>query len=167
MRRPPLLTILATIVASALLPSLDIPVTEQALALTATGRGDQIYQCSTAPAAIGGYAWTLVGPKAVLSDAHGVVIGRHYAGPTWEASDGSKVVGKVLAKQPSPNGGVDWLLLKMGSTSGGGLFATVTYIRRLATSGGAAPSTGCAADTAGRSVSIPYSATYEFYHYQR
>ena len=162
-----MLTVSAAIVAAALLPSLDIPVTEQALALSATGRGEQTYQCSTAPAATGGYAWTLVGPKAVLSDARGAVIGRHYAGPTWEASDGSKVVGRVLAKQPSPNGGVDWLLLKAVSTSGPGLFATVTYIRRLATTGGAAPSSGCVADTAGHRVSVPYSATYEFYHYER
>ena len=107
------------------------------------------------------------GPKAVLSDAHGAIIGRHYEGPTWEAADGSKVVGQVLAKQASPTGGVDWLLLKATRTSGPGRFATVTYIRRLATTGGVAPATGCAADTAGRTASVPYSATYEFYRDQR
>ena len=161
-----MLTPAATLMASGLLASLDVPVTDQALALTAIGRGEQVYRCSAAPAAHG-YAWVLVGPKAVLSDARGAIIGRHYEGPTWEAADGSKVVGQVMAKQPSPTGAVDWLLLKATRTSGPGRFATVTYIRRLATTGGVAPATGCAADTAGRTASVPYSATYEFYRYQR
>ena len=152
--------------ASALLASLNIPVTEQVLTLTATGRGEQVYRCAAA-APGSGYGWTLIGPKATLSDAHGVVVGRHYAGPTWEAADGSKVVGQVLAKQASLTGGIDWLLLKAASASGPGRFATVTYIRRLNTVGGEAPASGCSPDTQGRTAAVPYSATYEFYHYQR
>ena len=161
-----MLPLLAAAAASALLPSLGIPVTEQALFLSATGRGDQVYKCSTDPAK-GGYGWVFVAPKAVLSDARGSVIGRHYAGPTWEAADGSKVFGSVSAHHPSPTGGIDWLLLKPTSTSGPGRFATVTYIRRLDTKGGKAPADGCSAETQGHTVAAPYSAVYEFYHYQR
>ena len=68
----------------------------------------------------------------------------------------------MLAKQPSPSGGVDWLLLKATSTSGPGRFATVTYIRRLDTVGGRAPpASRCSSGTQGRTTAAPYSATCE------
>jgi hypothetical protein len=33
------------------------------------------------------------------------VFAKHYAGPTWEAADGSKIVGKALANEPAPKAG--------------------------------------------------------------
>jgi hypothetical protein len=44
-----------------------------------------------------------------------------------------------------------------------GLFDDVSYIQRLATVGGNAPSTGCDADHLGTIVQVPYSAEYVFY----
>jgi hypothetical protein len=38
----------------------------------------------------------------VLRSRSGRILAKHYAGPTWEASDGSKVVGEVAAKSPAP-----------------------------------------------------------------
>ena len=62
----------------------------------------------------------------------------YYAGPTWEASDGSKVVGVVKAKVDAPDPrSIPWLLLETHGTGKAGMFAKVTSIQRVATVGGA------------------------------
>jgi hypothetical protein len=38
-------------------------------------------------------------------NGQGKRIGGHYAGPTWEANDGSKVVGEVLQRADAPRPG--------------------------------------------------------------
>jgi hypothetical protein len=45
----------------------------------------------------GQYEWAFVGPVATLYSPTSADVGKYYAGPTWEASDGSKVTGKQLA----------------------------------------------------------------------
>ena len=126
-------------------------------------QGVQIYTCQ--PQANSGYAWTLKAPDAHLLDLRGDVRAIHYAGPTWESTiDGSKVVGAVLARANSAEAGaIPWLLLRAASTSGGGLFGPVTFIQRLSTDSGAAPSTGCEAATVGAELRVPYSTIYYFY----
>src|SRR5579871_4777870 len=64
-----------------------------------TGTGDQVYTCS---ATGGQFAWTLKAPDATLTDEKGGVVGKHFAGPTWQAQDGSSVVGEAIATSPSP-----------------------------------------------------------------
>jgi hypothetical protein len=142
---------------------LAVPASDSALVLRAPARGVQQYRC-TASTGGSGYGWTLLGPRAELFDDAGRPVARHYAGPTWEAADGGKVVGAVVAKTASPDGaGVDWLLLKAKASPLTGAFAAVSYIRRLQTQGGQAPATGCTAATAGAAADVPYSAVYEFY----
>ena len=53
----------------------------------------------------------------------------HFAGPTWQASDGSKVVGELVAKDagPDPNA-IPWLLLAAKSTQGPGVLARTVSI---------------------------------------
>jgi len=127
----------------------------------AAAKGSQVYECQ---AAEGGYAWKLVGPDAELSDAAGARMGKHYAGPTWEALDGSKVVGAVAKKADAPDpGAVPWLLLTAKSTEGAGTFAKVTSIQRVDTAGGVAPAGGCDGASTGKRQSVPYTATYYFY----
>jgi hypothetical protein len=46
-----------------------------------------------------GFAWTLLAPEAFLFDRAGRKIGSHYAGPTWETFDGSKVGGGEGARR--------------------------------------------------------------------
>ena len=122
------------------------------------GQGVQIYRC--APSG-GGFAWHLVGPEAVLSDAAGARIGNHFAGPTWQANDGSRVVGEAVASSASPDAGaVPWLVLHAKSHAGAGAFASTTFIVRMHTVGGAAPGQGCDRVQAGHESRIPYSATY-------
>lgn len=121
------------------------------LLLHAKGDGVQIYSCTDTH-------WELKAPDARLLDAHGRVIGRHFAGPTWHLDNGGEVKGKAIAKQPAPDGSsAPWLLVQAVSSSGS--LAGVTYIRRTDTHGGAAPKSAC---TSGE-LRVPYTATYEFY----
>lgn len=127
----------------------------------AFAKGVQIYSCK---AAGGSYAWTLKGPDATLSDAKGHAIGKHFAGPSWQAADGSVVVGETLNASPSPDAGaVAWLVLHAKSHSGNGEMANVQYIVRTRTEGGVAPATGCDASHASAEVRVPYSAVYLFF----
>jgi hypothetical protein len=136
------------------------PANESVVA-KASAQGTQIYECQASEA---GFAWKLVGPDAVLTDAAGTRIGRHYAGPTWESVDGSKVVAALAQKVDAPaHGAVPWLLLSAKSTEGKGRFANVTSIQRVDTEGGVAPASGCDATVAGTRQSIAYRATYYFY----
>ena len=138
------------------------PPAGEVLDFQAAAKGVQIYECRKADDQ---YAWALVGPEAELFDAGGAKIGRHYTGPTWEAADGSRVVGKVAAKADAPDGkGVAWLLLTAASHEGSGRMADVTSVQRLDTQGGAAPATGCSAEHAGERTRSPYQANYLFYH---
>ena len=145
--------------------SLPVPlaVGDSVVLLKAQASGVQVYTCQAAPPKDGvpTYAWVLKGPEAALSGSDGARIGRHYAGPTWEAADGSKVVGVPLASAASP-GNVPWLLLAAKSTSGRGRFSKVTYVERVLTSGGVAPKSADAAQ-AGAEARVPYTATYVFY----
>src|SRR5216683_2574068 len=70
------------------------PANEEVV-LMAHASGSQIYVCQ--PGADQKLAWTLKTPEADLSDAKGVNIGRHFAGPTWKHADGSEVTGKAAA----------------------------------------------------------------------
>ena len=70
----------------------------------------------------------LKAPDAGLFDERGRWIGRHFAGPTWEAlEDGSKVIGTQIEKTSAPKGGdILWLLLKRNAGAGKGRFNRVT-----------------------------------------
>jgi len=69
----------------------------QAVLSTARGVGVQIYVSKPGAMVAGAFEWMLKAPEAVLLDSDGKKIGKHYAGPTWEANDGSKAVGKKPA----------------------------------------------------------------------
>ena len=124
-------------------------------------QGVQVYVCSQADAA---YAWRLKAPDAVLMDAAGHRVGHHFAGPTWQAEDGSAVVGDALVASPSPKAGaIPWLVLRARSHAGTGLFASTAYVVRSDTDGGAAPATGCDASHADAETRVDYTATYSFF----
>ena len=116
------------------------PPEGQVLALAARAAGVQIYECKAAKEDPSQFSWTLKAPEADLKDLSGKPVGKHYAGPTWEASDGSKVVGEVVAKRDAPEAAaIPWLLLRAKSTSGNGIFSVIASIQRLQTSGGSPP----------------------------
>jgi len=132
------------------------------LLLHAAARGAQIYTCKVKAAEPAAFEWVLKAPDAELFDQSGAKIGRHYAGPTWESTDGSRVVGEVMQSSPV-QGAVPWLLLRATSDKGAGTLASVKYIQRVDTAGGLAPSGGCDAAHAGAEAHVEYSANYDFY----
>jgi hypothetical protein len=133
------------------------PPAGQALVGVFAARGVQVYQCT-------GGVWVFVEPAANLVGWAGhrgtVRTAVHFRGPSWESTDdGSLVTGAAIASVPV-TGSIPQLLLRAASNRGDGVFGAVTYVQRLATSGGAAPAGGCAE---GQSTGVPYRAEYRFY----
>jgi hypothetical protein len=137
---------------------------EQTLALQAQASGFQIYTC-VANGDASRFAWALQGPEAELFDSAGRKIGKHYAGPTWESVDGSKVGASVKTRAESPDGkAIPWLLLGATSNAGTGVLAHVASVQRLNTTGGATPPAQlCDEEHVGTENRVPYTATYYFY----
>jgi hypothetical protein len=136
------------------------PVNEQLL-LQVHAKGDQIYSCKSDGAQ---FNWTLKAPDAQLFDKSGKAFGKHFAGPSWEANDGSRVTGKAVANVPSPDAGsVPWLLVNILTHDGTGVLSRATTIQRVNTKGGKAPASGCDASHTGQELRVPYEADYLFY----
>ena len=117
--------------------------------------GVQIYRWSDT-------AWIFVAPDAVLSaDADGKTrVGTHYAGPTWEGG-GGKIVGAVAQRCTKNATAIPWLSLTAGPGEGSGIFRGVTFIQRVHTTGGLAPS--APGFSTGAEARVPYTAEYFFY----
>jgi hypothetical protein len=152
--------------------------------------GSQNYACSPSGA---GFAWVLFTPEATLFNDSGKQLITHFFSPNpeepnadarvvadgairaaWQHSRDTSSVWASAAAPPSfdpefvqPNS-VPWLKLKVvgrqEGPSGGDTLTRTTFIQRVNTLGGLAPSTGCsgAADV-GKKAFIPYSADYVFY----
>jgi len=112
----------------------------ETIVLTVHAEGAQVYECK--------------------AGADGKTVGRHYAGPNWEHSDGSAVVGKSAGSVPgaTPND-IPWLKLDVISRRGSGILAGVTTVQRINTKGGKLEG---ACDKAGAYSNVPYSADYVF-----
>jgi hypothetical protein len=122
--------------------------------------GVQIYVCK--PDQNNHLAWTFKAPQADLYDASGKLVAKHYAGPSWEATDGSKITGKVMQQMPNSQqpGSIPLLLLKATNAGGPGQLASVRYVQRWNTRGGAAPLHPCVQE--GQEGRSPYLADYVF-----
>ena len=139
---------------------LQPPASEQLL-FQVHAKGDQIYICQEGATQFG---WALKAPDAQLFDKDGKPFGKHYAGPTWEAADGSTVKGKAAANAPSPDAdSIPWLLVSVIERGGKGVLSPVTSIQRINTKAGKPPATGCDSTHAGREQRVPYEADYVFY----
>lgn len=136
----------------------------QVLATQVHASGVQIYECRPSKGDATRFEWTFRAPEADLSDRTGKIVGKHYAGPTWEAKDGSKVVAEVIARDNGPDpAAIPWLLLRTTSATGSGVFSQTQSIQRLHTVGGKAPAEGCNETQNGNQVRVPYTADYLFY----
>jgi hypothetical protein len=137
----------------------------QSLLFKAAAKGVQIYICTAKAESKNDFEWTLKAPMADLFTDRGVLLGKHYAGPTWElTSDGSQVVGVVSNKVNAPQkDAIPLLLLKAKSYQGTGMMSSVSWIQRLDTLGGKAPVTGCDLAHQQAKVRVPYTANYYFY----
>jgi hypothetical protein len=144
--------------------------------------GTQNYICLPSGA---GFAWTFFGPQATLFDDDDKQVITHFLSPnpvengtpraTWQHSkDTSAVWARATPATTSSDpafvaaGAIPWLRLEVvgdqdGPTDGHKLTAT-TFIHRVNTSGGVAPSTGCTLSTdVGKKALVPYTADYFFY----
>ena len=145
-------------------PELQVPP-NSSLVLKARGKGVQIYECTAKADDKKAFEWKLKAPEAELFDEKGEKVGKHFAGPTWQATDGSSILGSVMGKADAPDGqAIPWLMLTTVG-KGPGIFANVMHVQRLDTSGGKAPADGCDAAHAKSKAEtrVPYEATYYFY----
>jgi Protein of unknown function (DUF3455) len=134
-------------------PALAAP--GESVVATLHAEGAQVYECKAA--ADGKLAWTFREPIATLV-LDGKTVGRHYAGPNWEHTDGSAVVGKVVANAPGQSAGdIPWLKLEVVARRGSGMLSGVTTVQRINTVGGTYSG---ACDKAGALHSAPYAADY-------
>src|ERR1700676_5379262 len=125
--------------------------------LTVHAEGAQVYECKAGTD--GRLTWAFREPIATLM-ADGKTVGRHYAGPNWEHSDGSAVVGKAIGNAPGATASdIPWLKLEVTSRRGSGVLTGVTTVQRINTQGGKLEG---ACDEAGSFKSAPYAADYVF-----
>src|SRR5947207_7727947 len=152
----PLLAIAASGPAKAEVPA-SIAAPGETVVATWHAEGAQVYECKAA--ADGKLAWAFREPIATLL-ADGKTVGRHYAGPNWEHSDGSAVTGKAAGNAPGATANdIPWLKLSVVSSRGSGTLTGVTTVQRIKTQGGKLDG---ACDRAGSFRSAPYSAEYVF-----
>lgn len=159
------------------------------LYLSGHAQGTQNYICL--PTA-NGVAWTFFSPQATLFfDFNlGPISGRqqiitHFLSPnpqengtgraTWQSSiDTSEVWAKTATNGSSTDpgfvaaGAIPWLLLQEVGTkagpNGGQILSQTSFVQRLNTQGGVAPSTGCTVGgDVGSTALVPYTADYFFY----
>jgi hypothetical protein len=137
--------------------------------------GTQNYICLVA-----GQAWTFIGPQATLFDDDNDQALTHFLSPnpvesgvaraTWQHSKDTSAVW-ALAEQSSTDpayvapGAIPWLRLRIvgsqAGPAGGEKLLPTTYIQRVNTAGGVAPSPTCA--QAGARAFVPYETDYVFF----
>ena len=149
--------------------------------------GTQNYECQPIGA---GFGYVLFTPEATLFNDHFDQLITHFFSvnpdpddngairATWEDSrDTSTIWAKAIAQADHSTdptfveqGAVAWVLLEVvghmdGPTGGDRLSDETTFVQRLNTHGGVAPSTGCASSAdIGTKAFVPYRADYFFYH---
>ena len=126
--------------------------------------GTQNYTCQQTS---NGYAWTLVAPSATLVDDAGEQVMTHFGGPTWQAPDGSQIVGARVDGVTVSSDAIPWLLLQVTSAApgpaGGDRLTGTTFIQRVNTTGGLAPTSGCDGYSVGAARNVEYTSDYYFY----
>ena len=132
------------------------PPGNETLVQQARAAGDQIYTCD-------GSGWVFTRPDAKLFAESGNQVGSHFAGPTWEWSDGSRVTGRPVANATPDSDSIPWLLLTATEHRGDGVMSRVSSIQRLSTKGGKAPTSRCDASHKGEETRVHYTAVYFFY----
>jgi Protein of unknown function (DUF3455) len=138
-----------------------IAAPDMAPVVTLHAAGAQIYECKAGDD--GKLAWTFREPIAALF-LDGRTVGRHFAGPVWEHSDGSSIVAKALASAPGAAADdIAWLKLEVSAHRGTapGVLSGIDVVQRINTHGGVLHGP---CDKAGDLRAAPYAADYVFLH---
>ena len=147
---------------SGIAASLRAPADEDP-AFVLRGEGSHAFECRPLASDPNRFGWAFATPDVTLYDA-GRPIARHVAENTWEAiGDRSIVNGVLRARQDAGASNLPWVLFRTQSTADTGLFAGVTSVQRVNTTGGVAPSDGCDASNAGKETRVAVAADYYFY----
>jgi Protein of unknown function (DUF3455) len=146
-------------------PSLPSPLCDSIRVPEGNKLSHRVYALGVQVYRWNGTAWAFVAPEATLfaNANYNGEVGTHYVGPTWESNSGSKVVAaRVPGTGCTPDStAIPWLLLQKVSTEGPGIFHRVTYIQRVNTTGGIAPT--APGSVVGEESEVPYTAEYYFY----
>jgi len=140
--------------------------------------GFQNYECQPVDA-LGHVDWTLFTPQATLFSDENAQLITHFNSPnpdegpvvraTWQDSvDTSMVWARAVAVATVDPGAIPWVkLVRVGSRvgpTGGTTLSDTTFVQRVNTHGGLAPSTGCdQLPDVGKKAFMPYTADYVFY----
>jgi len=145
-------------------PEISVSSDTNKVSFHGLGVGFQVYTWD-------GTRWGSAVPDATLFDEDGNVVGMHFGvfaanggfvGPAWQSNSGSTVVGKLPpAAVTVDTDAVPWLRLQASTTEGPGIFAETTFIQRVNTTGGKAPS--APGTFVGQVARVPYIADYYFY----
>ena len=148
---------------STLPPAVQVPAGHK-VTIETVGSGTITYECRAKADMPGQYEWFFAGPDARLSDRAGRTVGRYYGPPaTWESTDGSRLTATQVAVSPAAPGNIPLQLVKANPATGMGAMSGVSYIQRVATRGGVAPSLPCAAGNLGARQLVQYQADYILY----
>lgn len=160
-------------------PTLQVPAGNHVF-LKGHAVGAQQYVCLKPGT---GTPWAFFGPQATLFKDNGKQILTHFlssnpdeggtARPTWQDSkDTSTVWAKPIATYSDAPvvepGAIPWLLLEVVGTqegpTGGDKLTATTFIHRVNTSKGVAPSDGCSVPAdLGKKALVEYETDYYFY----
>lgn len=141
-------------------PAVQVPAGHK-VAMETVGVGEITYECRIRTGTTDQWEWVFVGPDAKLMDRSGKVVGRYWGPPaTWENMDGSKVTATQVAVAPAAAGSIPLQLVKANPAMGQGAMTGTTYIQRVATQGGVAPTAAC---TPNAKQIVKYQADYIFY----
>lgn len=163
--------------------NIEVPAPNEVF-LVGRAYGTQNYECQPVRS-LGRVGWVLFTPQATLFGDQDEQLTTHFFSPnplengivraTWQDSrDTSIVWGRGIQSSVDPNfvkpGAIPWLLIDVENTgaqagpTGGTTLSGTTFIQRLNTDGGAAPSAGCERPTdIGKRAFVPYAADYFFY----
>jgi len=130
--------------------------------------GVQIYQVKRSATNPNVFTWVNIAPLAKLFTKPDFreLMALHFVGPTWQIvkghNHGQTVVGRKLVGVTPDASAIQWLLLQaVDSLSSAN--NNITYIQRINTVGGLAPTSGADEAHLGQLDSIPYRAKYLFY----
>lgn len=147
--------------------------------LIAHAFGSQNYECQPSTS-LGRVAWTLFTPQATLFGESSNQLITHFNSPnpdegnvairaTWQNStDSSRIWAKATGVATVDPTAIPWVRLEVVGArrgpTGGDLLSESTFVQRVNTKGGLAPTTGCdQLNDAGRKAFVPYTADYVFY----
>lgn len=143
-------------------PSLRASANE-APAFVLNGNGVYIYQCKQSALDPNAYYWSFVVPDATLYEGSRSVARFATVGLMEALGDRSSISGVVRSSQGAGPANLPWTLMQAQPLAETGMFAGVTSIQRVNTSGGAAPVGGCGPDNTGDEARIAFQADYYFY----